>query len=89
MSGMQIQVVGISTYNFTADDGRQVSGTKVHVNRPFTRGNSLGNEACSFTVSDAVMKANGNFEIGAVYDVIYDQKGKLYQYRKARAEAAR
>lgn len=88
MGPLQFQVVGTSTYDFTDDNGRHVSGTKFHVIRSHQVKTALGHEACSFTVPEGVLLAYGQPQIGAVYDASYSPKGRLLAYTPAKAEQA-
>lgn len=88
MSPMQFQVVGVSTYDFTADNGQRLAGTKFHVIRPFRNSgpSKVGNEATSFTVPATAIQSCGMPDIGVIYDAVYDPQGKLYRYQRAKAE---
>lgn len=85
MKGLQFQVIGHNAYDFTNDKGEHIAGTKFYVARPFKRTNpsTRGLEATSFTVPQDVLDRCGYPELNAVYDAVYDERGRIFHYKKA------
>lgn len=80
---LQFNLVGWSHYGFTNDAGQYVEGFKFHINRPSMAKGFNGLEACSVSVSEQTVQKCGEPKINTVYDVVYDQKGRIAQYAPA------
>lgn len=80
---MQFQLVGWSHYGFTNDKGQYVEGFKFHILRQSAARDFHGNEACSLSVSEQLVQHCGEPVVGGVYNVTYDQKGRIAGYRLA------
>lgn len=79
---LQFQLVGYSHYGFTNDKGQYIEGYKFHVVRPPSKANNFyGNEATSITVSEQLVQKCGTPHVNQVYEVTYDQSGKIADYR--------
>lgn len=81
---LQFQLVGYRYYEFTTDDNRHMEGTSFYVVRPPSSSGVVGSEAVKMSVRQDIVDRCGKPEVGAIYDVLYDQKGKIAEYRLAK-----
>lgn len=77
---LQFVLVGYNHFGFTSDNGKYVEGYKFHVNRPSSVQGMVGQEACSITVSEQLVQKCGEPKVNTVYNVVYDQKGRIASY---------
>lgn len=80
---MQFQLVGWSHYGFTNDAGKYVEGYKFHIIRHSSAQNFHGSEACSLSVSEQTVQHCGEPVVNGIYNVTYDQKGRIAGYKLA------
>lgn len=78
---MQFTLVGWSHYGFTNDKGQYVEGYKFHIVRQSAARDFHGHEACSMSVSEQTVQHCGDPIVGGVYNVTYDQKGRIAGYK--------
>lgn len=83
---MQFRLIGWSHFGFTADGGKYVEGYKFHISRPSTVSDFHGEEVASLTVSEQMVQRFGEPKVGQVYQVMYDQKGRLASYAPVQAQ---
>lgn len=77
----QILVVGYNHYDFLNGQGEQVVGTKVHCLRPASTKGHVGDEAFTFSIPDDKIDQFGAPQVGSIYDVQYNQKGKVGHWK--------
>lgn len=80
---LQFNLVGFNHYGFTNDSGQYVEGYKFSINRPCSSRGFKGLEACSVSVSEQTVQKCGEPQLNTVYDVVYDQKGRIAHYSPA------
>lgn len=82
---MHFKLVGWSHYGFTNDKGQYIEGFKLHVVRPSTARDFNGQEVAALSASEQLVQRCGELTVGGLYNVTYDQKGRLAGYKLAQA----
>lgn len=77
---MQFQLIGWSHYGFTNDSGKYVEGYKFHICRQSAVRDFHGMEVAALSVSEDLVHRMGLPELNGLYNVTYDQKGRLAGY---------
>lgn len=78
---MQFKVIGWSHYSFTGDDGKFHEGYKFHVSRPSMSSGMHGEEVAALSISEAIVQKCGEPKVGNLYNVQYDQRGRVAWYQ--------
>lgn len=86
---MYFRLLGWSHYGFTNDQGKYVEGYKFHLSRPSASSHFQGEEVAAVSVSEALVQKCGEPKVGNLYDVQYDQKGRIGFYKLRTAAQSR
>lgn len=80
---MFFRLLGFSHYGFTNDQGRYVEGYKFHICRKSFNPNFQGEEVAAVSVSEQLVQRCGDPDVGKLYSVSYDPKGRIAAYALA------
>lgn len=83
---MYFRLIGWNHYGFTNDAGKYIEGYKFHISRPSSKRNFQGEEVSAISVSEEMVQKFGEPKVGNVYDVQYDQNGRVCFYKLRTAQ---
>lgn len=86
---MYFRLLGWNHYGFTNDQGKYIEGYKFHLSRPSTTAHFQGEEVAAVSVSEELVQKCGEPKVGNLYDVQYDQKGRIGFYKLRTAAQSR
>lgn len=78
---MQMRLVGYRNYSFVSDDGKSVEGCSFYVVRQSSSDSVVGMEALKINVPRNIRDECGKPEVNAVYDVSYNERGRIVSYK--------